>query len=364
MENQPLLSVSDFVALTNQTLETAYPLFLIEGEVAEFKISQGKWVHFKLKDADSSVECFMTSWQLRTQIEDGMKIIVQGSPKLTKWGKFSVTVQSLRQSGEGSIKKGFELLKAKLEKEGLFSEERKRLLPRLPKRVAVVASVESAGYKDFIKILNQRWGGMEISVAHVQVQGVSAPDQMIRAIRHINSEETLPEVLVVVRGGGSAEDLAAFNDEPLVRVISESRVPTLIGVGHEVDITLADLVADKRASTPSNAAQILVPDRSEVISQINQQTAGIGRQIVSAANTYSEKIKDSLFRASDCINDRVAESFDRLSLLKMSVSQVNPQSVLKRGYALLRGEIKKGSIVEIDTFKQQIKAEVKDVKRK
>ena len=151
-------SVSDFVALTNQTLEYAYPSVQIEGEVASFKVNQGKFIFFDLKDAGASVGCFMMLWQLRQPIEDGMKVIVTASPKLTQWGKFSLTIRAIRPSGEGDIKKSYELLKAKLDKEGLFAPERKRPLPRIPKRVAVISSVQAAGYADFIKILNARWG--------------------------------------------------------------------------------------------------------------------------------------------------------------------------------------------------------------
>ena len=257
MENTPL-SVSDFVALVNQTLEFAYPSVMVIGEVAEFRVSQGKWVTFKLKDAESVIDCFMVAYQLRAPIENGMKVRIVASPKLNgKWGKFSLTVRQVAPIGEGAIKKSFELLKAKLAAEGLFSPERKRALPRIPHRVAVITSTESAAYADFCKIINERWGGLTVLVAHTQVQGAPAADQIIQAIRFFNSYEELPEVLVIIRGGGSAEDLMTFNDEQLAREIARSRIPTLVGVGHEVDHTLADMVADVRAATPTNAAEIL-----------------------------------------------------------------------------------------------------------
>jgi len=141
----PRLSVSDFIAITNQTLEYAYPIVEIEGEVASFKINQGKFVFFDIKDAGASVGCFMMLFQLRLPVEDGMKVIVTASPKLTQWGKFSLTVKAIRPSGEGSIKKSFELLKAKLDQEGLFAIERKRPLPSIPKHIAVISSAQAAG---------------------------------------------------------------------------------------------------------------------------------------------------------------------------------------------------------------------------
>src|SRR5690606_9434789 len=150
-------------------------------------------------------------------------------------------------------------------------------------RIGVITSTQAAGYVDFITILGERWGGIEILVANTQVQGAGAATQIIRAIEFFNQTSEPPEVLVIVRGGGSADDLSVFNDEPLVRAIAGSRVPTLVGVGHEVDVTLADLVADVRAATPSNAAQILVPDKQEIIRGVvtasNSMLTAINRQL-------------------------------------------------------------------------------------
>lgn len=363
MENV-LLSVSDFVALTNQTLEYAYPNVGIEGEVAEFKVSQGKWVYFKLKDDESVVGCFMTLWQLRVPIENGMKVVIHGSPKLTKWGGFSVTVKSIRPSGEGAIKKSFELLKAKLDEEGLFSPDRKRPLPRIPKKVAVVSSIEAAGYADFIKIVNDRWGGLDIQVAHVQVQGESAPDQMIRALNYINTQEELPEVIVLIRGGGSADDLAAFNDEQLVRTIAASRVPTLVGVGHEVDESMADLAADVRAATPSNAAQILVPDRNDIIRAVRAQTASLVPLIIRTVDQTSQQVRELLFHALDQIEQKVQFFEDTLHSRTAVLTQLNPETVLARGYALVRGLQKEGQTIEVETHQAILEAEVHRVRKK
>lgn len=363
MENV-LLSVSDFVALTNQTLEYAYPNVAIEGEVAEYKVSQGKWVYFKLKDAESVLECFMPLWQLRVPIEEGMTVIAQGSPKLTKWGRFSLTVRAIRPKGEGAIKKSFELLRAKLDEEGLFAPERKRTLPRVPKHVAVISSTEAAGYADFVKILNDRWGGLRVDVAHVQVQGESAPDQMIRALNYINGLEELPEVIVLIRGGGSADDLAAFNDEQLARTIASSRVPTLVGVGHEVDESLADLAADVRAATPSNAAQILVPDRRDIIRSVRAQAASLLPTLSRAVAQASEKTKSYVAEAVIAIERRLGTFEDRLMAQRQVLTQLNPEVVLARGYALVRGTQKVGETIEVETSLAILEAEVRHVKNK
>jgi exodeoxyribonuclease VII large subunit len=334
------------------------------GEVTEFRISQGKWVSFKLKDAGAVVGCFLTAYQLRMPVEDGMKLLVVANPRLNNKGFFSLNVRAMKPVGEGSIKKGFELLKAKLEAEGLFAPERKRCLPRVPQHVAVISSTESAGYADFCKIINERWGGMSVEVAHTQVQGVPAPDQMIRAIRYFNSLEVLPEVLVIIRGGGSAEDLMAFNDEPLARAIAESRIPTLVGVGHEVDTSLADMVADMRASTPTNAAEILVPDRNEIIRAAHQQAASLGNQLAQAIDEYSARTREQLDAAFRRIQEKLSEHFERLAALRLATAQLNPENILRRGYAFLRGEVTLGATVEIETLHEIATAEVKNVRSK
>jgi len=358
------LSVSDFIALTNQTLEYAYPSIEVEGEVASFKVNQGKFVFFDLKDATGSVGCFMTLWQLRTPIEDGMKIVVTASPKLTAWGKFSLTVRTLRPSGEGSLKKSFELLRAKLEKEGLFAEERKRPLPTLPQHVAVISSTQAAGYADFIKIVNDRWGGVQIDVAHVQVQGADAPDQMIRALRYFNSQENLPNVIVIVRGGGSADDLGAFNDELLVREIATSRVPTLVGVGHEVDVSLADMAADVRAATPSNAAQLLVPDRQEYIRVVQRQVRALLPRIEATMERYRQDTVMRLETMFEKLSRRLGEQREKVVMLRRVLLELDPNKVLARGYALTRGEIVAGNVIEIEKKDILIKAEVRNVSKK
>jgi exodeoxyribonuclease VII large subunit len=367
MENQlnkPIFGVSDFIAIFNQTLEYAYPSVEIEGEVASFKINHDKYVFFDIKDKNGSISCFMTVWQMRIPIEDGMKIIIVAVPKLTQWGKFSLTVRSLRPSGEGALKKSFELLKAKLDDEGLFAPERKRQLPRIPEHIAVISSIEAAGYADFIKILNDRWGGVQVDVAHVQVQGESAPDQIIRAINYFNQQELLPEVIVIIRGGGSADDLSTFNDEPLVRAIAGSRIPTLVGVGHEIDESLADLAADVRAATPSNAAQIIVPDKNEIIRVVRSQTNSLLPRILQLIDQQRQNINTILIKTVENINRVIDDQIWHVQSVKNVLSQLNPEVILSRGYALIRGVKKIGAMIEIETNKVILEAEVKNVVNK
>jgi exodeoxyribonuclease VII large subunit len=361
---QPLYSVSDFIAVINQTFEYAYPSVEVEGEIASFKVNQEKFVFFNIKDSTGSIGCFMTIWQLRVPIEDGMKVIVSAVPKLTQWGKFSLTVKSIRPSGEGALKKSFELLKVKLEKEGLFASERKRLLPTLPRHIAVISSTGAAGYADFIKILNDRWGGLRVDVANVQVQGQGSSDQIIRAIEYFNQQETLPEVIVIIRGGGSADDLSTFNDEPLVRAIAGSRISTLVGVGHETDQSLSDMAADVRAATPSNAAQILVPDKNEMIRVVKSQIYSLIPRIIQNIDKHKTEVNNRLINITEKLDLAVDRQIVYVSNLKNILTQLDPNRVLDRGYAIIRGVIKKGLKIEIETNKVILEAEVKNVTSK
>lgn len=374
MENTPI-QVSEAIALINQTMEYAYPTLVIEGEVSGFKINQGKFVFFDIKDDGGSLGCFMMLFQLRTALEDGMRVRVIASPKLTQWGKFSLTVRTVEPIGEGSLKRAFDLLKAKLEKEGLFEENRKRPLPAFPSRIGLITSTQAAGYADFTTILNQRWGGMEVLVANVTVQGASAPAQMVSAIQHFNQMSEPPEAIVVVRGGGSADDLAAFNDEPLVRAVAASRVPTLVGVGHEVDTSLVDLVADVRAATPTNAAQLLVPNRQEIAERHEYQ---LGQSIKKVEGRYV-RLEDMVIQARgqmlNSIISREQHIDHEFIQLRRTLKQLNPLSVLQRGYAVVRAEggalvadgglsIQSGDELDIELRDVIVKAGVKHVDKK
>jgi len=359
-----LLSVSDFVALTNQTLEFAYPSVSVVGEVSEYRISQGKWVSFKLKDAGAVINCFAGVYQVRTPLEDGMKVVVVAAPRLNPKGYFNLNVRTVKPVGEGSIKKGLELLRAKLETEGLFAPERKRSLPRIPQRVAVVTSTESAAYADFTRIINERWGGLDVQVAHTQVQGDPAADQIIRAIEFLNQQEPLAEVLVIIRGGGSAEDLSTFNDEPLARAIAASRIPTMVGVGHEIDHSLADMVSDVRAATPTHAAEMLVPDRDAIVRSVRQQASSAGQLLLQAVEHYQVRLRGELFGITERLDERMARTQALLASTRSVLAELNPATVLERGYAILRGNAVIGQTIEIETLTKQIEAEVRHVRQR
>lgn len=367
----PVFSVAQAVAIFNQILDAAVPLVEVVGEVANFKVNQGKWVFFDLKDQECLLSCFMPVYQLRVAVEDGMQVRVLARPNVTKWGKFSLTVQSIRPVGKGSIKKSFELLRQKLASEGLFDDERKRTLPYLPQHIGVISSVDAAGYRDFIKIITARLGGLRVDVISTLVQGIEAPDQIIAAIRQFNQLADPPEVLAIIRGGGSRDDLVAFDDERLVRAIAASRIPTIVGVGHEIDTTLADLVADRRASTPSNAAEVLVPDRQELMTQLEGQLSYMTQAVTHQLATQGTALASVAERLGELIRYQLQAEQNRLGSLKQALQAYDPQAVLRRGYAMLwdsghhpAKQFKTGDKLLIETTDKLIKTEVRDVQAK
>ncbi len=374
---------TDLISMVNQTLEYAYSSVMVTGEVSSFKVNQGKWVFFDLKDEESSVSCFMPVWDLRVPLEDGMKVVARVVPKLTKWGKFSLTVNAVKPVGEGSLKKAYEMLKKKLAGEGLFDPAKKRKLPEDLTRLGVISSRQAAGYADFIKIINARWGGMRVTVAHTQVQGMDAPDQIIRALKYFNERGNV-QAIAILRGGGSADDLSCFNDERLVREIAASKVPVITGIGHEVDESLADLVADVRASTPSNAAEILTPDRKQEMIKVKKNVQRMNQMIMqrieqcqrenreringvlqNLLNRYVEPIlntnKDKIGDIKRRFNEKWQMAVSDLKQKSKLLEVLNPERVLTRGYAILAGKISPGELINITTYKNIIKAEIKEI---
>jgi exodeoxyribonuclease VII large subunit len=340
MNNDLVFSVGEFVSLLNQTLEYAYPNVTITGELANFKISKNRWVYFDLKDDQATVRFFGTVYQLPGPLEDGMLLAVQGMPRLHPQYGFSVNVLNMRPMGEGSIKKAAALLEAKLAAEGLFDPARKRTLPYPPHSIGLITSAESAAYRDFCKIINARWGGLDIQLIDVQVQGESSPGQIVAAINQFNQLSVPPEVLVITRGGGSAEDLQAFSTEQVTRAVAGSRIPTLVAIGHEIDVSLGELAADVRASTPSNAAELLVPDRRSMVKEL----AGARTQLTQFTRQVVLDARASLTHASRLFKQSAEHAVDsarqRLNLQQQLLAAYNPTQALQRGYALVRkGEV-------------------------
>lgn len=334
----PSFTVSEFVAIFNQSLEMIYPQVTVVGEISNFRVSKGKWVYFDLKDEYSSVKFFGTIYNLPGPLEDGITCEVIGRPRLHNNFGFSINVDSMRAVGEGSIRKAQDLLLKKLEAEGLFAPDRKRTLPYPPQRIGLITSAESAAISDFRKIMTARWPSLHIELIDTLVQGAQAPAALTAAIQKFNTMSNPPEVLVIIRGGGSADDLAAFSEESVVRAVAASRMPTLVAIGHENDISLAELAADMRASTPSNAAELLVPDVTHELAVVNttrRQLTNELQQIIKQERNY---VADQAKALDTLLKSALNESKQYVIQAGILLRALDPFLPLQHGYALVRSE--------------------------
>jgi exodeoxyribonuclease VII large subunit len=375
-----ILQVSEFLEIVNGILRETMSgeEIAVEGEVCGYRVSQGQWASFDIKDEKALVNVFMPVWNLRVPIEDGIKVRVFGLPRVyPKYGKFSLSADRVELAGEGALRKALALLRKRLLEEGLFDPSRKRALPRFPKKIALIASKESAAYGDFIRVLNERWGGLEIDLYHVLVQGERAPQSIIQAIRQ--AQEDAYDVLVMTRGGGSLEELMAFNDELVVRAIHGCRIPTLVAIGHERDITLAEEAADVRGSTPTDCARRLVPDRRDIIFELATITESIENRLLTELQEGHLLIERALLMPGVWLNGRRSE-LDALShrcvgslrqwlkgleaKLDATVrvlASLDPRRVLARGYAIVRDQNGKGISRAADArVSQEVEIMLKD----
>ncbi|MCA9324300.1 exodeoxyribonuclease VII large subunit [Candidatus Saccharibacteria bacterium] len=369
---QPIFDVSTAIAVLNQTLEFAYPTITVVGELSQFQVSKGKWVYFDLKDEQSKLRCFGSVWQLKTALEDGMQVEVVAQPRLHNLYGFSLNIQAIRPVGEGSIRKAADLLRKKLEKEGLFAPERKRALPYPPERIALIASGQSAAYADFLKILQARWPYLEIDHYEVQVQGASAEEELVTAIQQANSDAGC-NVLVMIRGGGSADDLAAFSTETVTRAIAMSRIPTMVAIGHEVDIALSELAADVRASTPSNAAELLVPDREAVRVSVATSKSFLNKVVADELASRKQQLNQARIDLKGFVDVFIQEKKTHLEHARLRLESYHPKQVMKRGYGLVRrgGRLVKitdtftpGDTIDVELLHNTLTSEVKKVSKK
>ncbi|MBE3577112.1 MAG: exodeoxyribonuclease VII large subunit [Limnochordales bacterium] len=339
-----------------------YPPFRalwVRGEISNFKQHTSGHLYFTLKDRGAILRCVMFRSQasrLNFVPKNGLEVIAAGSLKVYEsGGEYELVAEALLPAGIGQWYIRFEELKAKLAAEGLFAAERKRPLPYFPRRVGVVTSPTGAAIRDIIKVLSRRAAGVEVLVSPALVQGEEAPASIIKALERLIPWR--PDVVIVGRGGGSLEDLQAFNDEKLARAIAAYPFPVVSAVGHEIDFTIADFVADQRAPTPSAAAEMVVPDRRELLERV----AGLGRRLQLAVRRNYEKRRltldgllarpwfrrpldmvdlrrrrlDELWpRAEVCMEARIAGGRQRLAVLAGRLESLNPLAVLSRGYAV------------------------------
>lgn len=291
----PVFSVSEFLEVSRSILENRFSQVSVRGEITNFKVASSGHMYFSLKDEKGRVDCaFFRGYNqaLAFKPADGLQVVVGGTATLYEArGQFQLTVRWMEPQGLGGLQLAFEQLKRKLAAEGLFDASRKRPLPVFPKKVAVVTSAEGAAWKDFLRILETRVGVEEIDLFDVRVQGAEAPGDIRDAFRRI-ADWPEYDVVVLTRGGGSAEDLSAFNDESVVRAVAACPVPVMNAVGHEIDTTLCDFAADKRAPTPTAAAEWLAPGRDEMETRLREirrrLEEGLRRRLDGARETADD----------------------------------------------------------------------------
>ncbi|MBI84594.1 MAG: exodeoxyribonuclease VII large subunit [Planctomycetaceae bacterium] len=269
-----VLTVAELTFQIKEVLEGTFPKVWVTGEITDLARPRSGHVYLTLKDETSQIRAVVwknTAASLAVKLEDGLEVIAQGDVEVyAPRGSYQLIIRQLEPRGLGALQLAFRKLHAKLSAEGLFEAEHKQKLPAWPTRVAVVTSPTGAAIRDFLEVLKRRWPGVEILVVPTRVQGQGAAGEIARAITTVSTLPSSPDILVVCRGGGSMEDLWCFNEEAVVRAIFASPVPVVSAVGHEIDVTLSDLVADVRALTPSEAAEIILPSVEQVQQQLHQ----------------------------------------------------------------------------------------------
>lgn len=334
-------TVGEVTRRARAVIEAGLPPLWVRGEVAGFKAwRSGHW-YFSLRDKAAQIRCVMfakQNYMLPTPPVDGMQVFVFARPSMyEEKGEFQLTVMELLSTEQGGLwKLAFEKAKAALIKDGLLDPARKRHMPKFPRRIAVVTSPDGAVLRDIQAVVGRRWPVAELIVVPAQVQGAKAEASVCSALNRIRR---LPvDVLIVGRGGGSIEDLWAFNSERVARAVAAMPMPVISAVGHETDVTLCDLVADLRAPTPSAAAEAATPDRIEVLAHCAVLGQRLGRALRIAARHVVERVNRTGDRLNRCMDHRLDRSRALLTAHSARLDALSPLRVLGRGYAVARDE--------------------------
>ncbi len=306
-QQRDIYSVSRLNSEVRRVLDASFPLLWIEGEISNLAKPSSGHIYFSLKDPYSQVRCAMFRMKrqrLRFEPENGMQVLVRARPNLYEArGDFQLNIEHMEQGGEGLLRQAFEELKQRLDKEGLFDTYHKQPIPGFPHHIGVITSPSGAAIKDVISVLKRRYPAVPILIYPVQVQGESATKDITQALQLANSREE-SDLLILTRGGGSLEDLMAFNDEQVARAIFASKIPVISAVGHEIDFTISDFVADQRAPTPSAAAELATPDHRE----LTERFAALQRQLSARIDHQKHSLEQ-----------RIESIRQRLSLLHPGV---------------------------------------------
>ncbi|MFO1023217.1 MAG: exodeoxyribonuclease VII large subunit [Planctomycetales bacterium] len=360
MTEPPVLTVSELTVHIKEFLETAFPYVWVRGEISNCTRAGSGHFYLTLKDDSAQIRAIVwrtTASKLKFQLEDGLEVVAAGPVELYEArGTYQLIIQELWPQGLGALELAFRQLHEKLAKEGLFAPERKRPLPRFPRRIALITSPSGAAVRDMLQVITRRWRGADLILLPVAVQGAGAAEEIAAALSVVHR---IPDVDVVItgRGGGSLEDLWAFNEEIVARAIAACPIPVISAVGHEIDLSISDLVADRRALTPSEAGELVVPHADEIRSELNQLQSRLVSSLKNLSQTARWQLnhlaeRRALSRPFEMLHDR-ARTVDELEarlqrgmqrVLDNSRAQLggvsgalhalSPLNVLERGYSL------------------------------
>jgi exodeoxyribonuclease VII large subunit len=360
-QDKTIFTVSQLNQLAHSVLADCFSSVWVEGEISNFICANSKHWYFSLKDRHAQVRCVMfysSQKSVKFKPENGMHVLLRASASLYEnRGDFQLIVDHVEEIGFGALQRAFEQLKLKLQKEGLFDESFKKPLPTLPKRIGVITSPTGAAIRDVLSVLKRRFPLVQIIIYPSQVQGKEAANELVQAIQTANTRCEC-DVLILCRGGGSIEDLWPFNEEIVARAIFASDIPIISGVGHEIDFTIADFVADQRAPTPSAAAEIAVPDLQKLLQQFTQQQ----RQLIDQAFKKIEQLQLHLNRLNSSLillspQNQLRQKTQRVDQLEKmfllseqrllekknlqlenvvkALNAMNPLAILQRGFSVL-----------------------------
>ena len=398
-ETRAVLTVSQLTAQVQALLEGAFPTIWVVGEISSFKRHSSGHIYFNLKDRDAVIRAVIwrsTALRLKAPLAEGLEIVARGrlgvyAPR----GDYQLYVEAVQLQGAGAQELALRLLKEKLAKLGYFAVERKRPLPRLPRRIAVVTSPSGAAVRDMLEKLAQRWPLAEVWVCPVRVQGDIAPLEIVAALERLNEFSQI-DVILLGRGGGSSDDLVAFNTEVVAHAIFRSRIPIVAAVGHEIDVTIADLVADCRALTPTDAVVRATPDRAELLQGLLDCRRRLGDTLLGRVQTVRDRLDaaaqrrvfrfplerlrererqldDAEERLTRAVAQRVAVAQQRAEAHAARLQALSPLNVLARGYSLTRtadgarvihraAQVKPGDRVEVLLAQGRLLAAVENVR--
>ena len=369
MDMSAAISVSTLVQLLQELVEDNFVEVLVRGELSNVSQPSSGHYYFTLKDKKAQLKCAMFRSHvraLRFKPADGLEVICRGRVSIySQRGDLQLIVEGIEPEGVGGLQLAFDQLKEKLEKEGLFANEIKKSLPLFPKTIGIVTSASGAAIQDILNVLQRRSSGLRVLLRSVRVQGDGAAEEIAAAIADLNRESD-PDVLIVGRGGGSREDLWAFNEEIVARAIVASRIPVISAVGHEVDFSISDLVADLRAPTPSAAAELVVQNRLELERHLDQLILRLAAQMRSRLSLLQSqlhglekrlkaptellqlqwlRLQQLQLRLRQAMNGIIDQQNHQLTLLFGRLETLSPLAVLSRGYAIVK-RMKTGEVIQ------------------